>query len=122
MLLHCIWPTFPHGCFSDRIGHSDFDPRNAPFWMLRALKKEDIPLPRSARLRQLLSFRAEALKARRHSYYSDREELASRDFCTQGAADASSLPTTTEMLALVDDCLAQPVSAPPSCASNAGSS
>lgn len=115
--LHCLWPSFPLGSFVDNAVYSELDPRAAPYWKIRVLKRDELQLPLVKRLRSLLDFRNEAATVRsaEHSVQPQmpKTALASLSYAIQESLESILLPSTGEMLELTDQCLSCPVVAPP---------
>ncbi|CAJ1364797.1 unnamed protein product [Effrenium voratum] len=106
--LHCLWPAFPFGAFVDDAHYSELDPRTAPYWKLRVLRR-DSSAPLTQRLRALLSFRREActIRSAEHSIqmHAPRTAMGSLTAAIQESLESILLPTDGEMQMMVEACM-----------------
>ncbi|CAK9087707.1 unnamed protein product, partial [Durusdinium trenchii] len=119
MKLHCLWPAFPLGAFvDDARNFSELDPRSAPYWKLRLLRRSagaagGATAPRTARLEALLGFRREAkqIRSAEQSMHSQvpKTAMASLTAAIQESLESILLPTAGEMLSMTDLCMSLPV-------------
>ncbi|CAK9088356.1 unnamed protein product [Durusdinium trenchii] len=118
MKLHCLWPAFPLGAFVDDANFSELDPRSAPYWKLRLLRRSagaagGATAPRTARLEALLGFRREAkqIRSAEQSMHSQvpKTAMASLTAAIQESLESILLPTAGEMLSMTDLCMSLPV-------------
>eukprot|EP00913_Durusdinium_trenchii_P029889 g28006.t3 len=115
MKLHCLWPAFPLGAFVDdaRLGglitwsgppsrnFSELDPRSAPYWKLRLLRRSagaagGATAPRTARLEALLGFRREAKQIRSAEQSMHSQARVQWDALEAPSAD-SAMATTSRL-------------------------
>eukprot|EP00933_Yihiella_yeosuensis_P017711 TRINITY_DN14758_c0_g1_i2.p1 TRINITY_DN14758_c0_g1~~TRINITY_DN14758_c0_g1_i2.p1 ORF type:complete len:911 (+),score=172.86 TRINITY_DN14758_c0_g1_i2:117-2735(+) len=111
--LHCLWPSFPLGSFVDDASFSELDPRHAPYWKVRVLLEDNIPLPLSKRLQALLEFRNEArtVLSAEHSMQPQMPKTAFAGLTSaiQESLESILLPTPDEMFAFTEECMSYPV-------------
>ncbi|CAE8629075.1 unnamed protein product [Polarella glacialis] len=111
--LHCLWPSFPLGSFVDDASFSELDPRAAPYWKVRVLRRDKTPLPLSQRLRALLDFRKEAqtVRSAEHSMQPQmpKTALESLTAAIQESLESILLPTPHEMMLLTEECMNFPI-------------
>lgn len=114
--LHCLWPSFPRGAFVDNDVYSELDPRTAPYWKLRVLRRDTAVPPLTQRLKNLLDFRKEArtVQSAEHSVLPQmpKTALASLSYAIQESLESILLPTTGEMMDLTAECLGYPIVQP----------